>query len=131
MNDKVEADESNVIKGKHWLIVIIILFVAGYIVYTRLHDFAKSRKEQKQWTAKDRDLAIVKCIEATGESGTKYPELTRDYCECSYDKILAKLTKSEFLEISKKPTKERTKILSPILQDCLIVYQNAVQQSEK
>src|SRR6187551_33048 len=84
-------------KGKHWLIVIIILF-AGYRIYTGLSDLAKSRKEQKQWTAEDRDLAIVKCIEGAGESGTKYPELTRDYCTCSYDKMQGKLTKSEYSE---------------------------------
>src|SRR5262245_46593274 len=91
-----------VMKGKHWLIGVIILF-AGYKIYTGLTDLLKSRKELEKWTAEDRDLLINKCIKEAGDNGTKYPELTKDYCECSHDKILARFTKAEYLELIKKP----------------------------
>jgi len=113
-------------KGKGWLIVIIAVF-AGYKIYTGLSDLIKSRREQEQWTAEDRDLLINKCVSETGDNGTKYPELTKDYCECSHDKILAKFTKAEYLELIKKPVAEQVKISLPIFQDCLTEYQNAIK----
>ena len=119
-------NNKNFMKGKHWLIAIIILF-AGYKIYKGLSDLVKSRRAQEQWTTEDRDLLINKCISETGANGTKYPELTRDYCECSHDKILAKFTKSEYLELIKKPREEQIRIYLPIFKDCLTEYQNSMK----
>ena len=113
-----EKSKKNFMKGKGWLVVIIAL-VAGSTIYTGLSDMIKSRREQGKWTTEDRDLLINKCINETGTNGTKYPELTKDYCECSHDKILAKFTKPEYLDLIKRPTEEQIKISLPIFQDCL------------
>jgi hypothetical protein len=113
-----------------WLIVIIALF-AGYKIYTGLSEMIKSRREQEQWTSEDRTLLINKCINETGAKGTKYPEFTREYCECSHDKILAKFTKPEYLALIKKSTEDQVKISLPIFQDCLTEYQNAMKHAEK
>lgn len=119
----------NFMKGKGWLIVIIAL-IAAYNIYTGVRDLAKSRTEQEQWTAEDRDLLIDKCIKETGPNGIKYPELTRDYCVCSNDKILAKFSKPEYLELIKKPTTEQFNISLPIFKDCLTEYRNAIKQAD-
>jgi hypothetical protein len=123
-----EKRKGNFMKGKGWLVAIIAIFL-GYHFYTRLSDMIKSREEQ--WTSEDRTLLIDKCIKETGVNGTKYPELTREYCKCSHDKLLDKFTKTEYLELIKKPADEQVKISLPIFRDCLTYYQNAMKQAEK
>jgi hypothetical protein len=122
--------KENFMKGKGWLVVIIALF-AGYNIYIGLRELIKSRKEKEQWTAFDRDLLINKCFNESGNNGLKYPELTTVYCECSHDKIMKHFTKSEYLEIIKKPTADQIKISLPIFQDCLTEYQNAMKQANE
>ncbi len=114
--------------GKHWFIVIIIL-VAGYGIYNGLNDLLKSSKKHKQWTSNDRVILINKCIEESGPNGIKYPELTKNYCECSNDKIMGKFIKQDYLELINKPTDVQIKILLPIFKDCLTEYQNAIKQA--
>jgi hypothetical protein len=123
-----EERKRNFMKGKGWLVAILAVFF-GYHIYTGLNDMIKSREEQ--WTNEDRTLLIDKCIKETGVNGTKYPELTREYCKCSHDKLLDKFTKSEYLELIKKPAEEQIKISLPIFRDCLTHYQNAMKQAEK
>lgn len=117
-------------KGKHWLIVFIILF-ASYRIYTGLSDMITSRREQEQWTTEDRNILIDKCIRECGANGIKYPELTKAYCKCGNDKVLAKFTKADYLELIKKPADEQIKISLPVFRDCLTEYQNSIKQAEK
>ncbi len=112
--------------GKHWLIVIIVLF-AGYKIFIGLSDLVESRRAQEQWTTEDRNSLISKCIKETGANGTKYPELTENYCACSIDNILAEFTKPEYLELIKRPIEEQIKISLPTFQECLTEYQNAMK----
>ncbi|HEY8935545.1 MAG TPA: hypothetical protein VIM65_10015 [Cyclobacteriaceae bacterium] len=125
-----EPKKKNFMAGKHWVIVIIIL-VAGYQIYNGLSDLIESRRAKEQWTNDDYTLLVNKCIQETGDKGVKYYDLTRAYCECSNDKIKAKFSKQQYIEIIKKPTEEQVKILLPVFQDCLTKYQDRINELEK
>lgn len=117
----------NFMKGKHWIIVIIIVF-AGYQVFTGLRDI--TNKESINWTEEDRTTLIEKCIKETGNNGILYPEIAREYCECSHELLLSKFTKSEYLELINKPTEEQIEISKPIFQNCLTTYENKLNSQE-
>ncbi|MEQ9168256.1 MAG: hypothetical protein RLO12_18500 [Fulvivirga sp.] len=114
-------------KGKHWIIAIIIV-VAGYQVFTGLSDLTD--KESIEWTEEDRTMLIEKCIKETGNNGILYPEIAREYCECGHDLLLAKFSKSEYLELIKRPTDEQVKLSKPIFQNCLTTYENKLKTQE-
>jgi hypothetical protein len=116
--------------SKGWVIVIIIL-VMSYAIYNGLNDLTESRRQKEQWTEEDRELLVTQCISECGETGVKYPDLARTYCECGNDKIIKKFTKSEYLELVKKPTDEQIKIGKSLVGDCLTEYQNAIKKAEK
>lgn len=59
----------------------------------------------------------------------KYPDLTRDYCDCSNDKILSRFAKAEYVEIISKSIEEQKPILLPVFQDCLNDYQNKIKEA--
>jgi len=122
--------KKNFMTGKHWIIAIIII-VVGYKSYTGLRDMIESQRAREQWTTEDRDLLINKCFNEAGNTGLKYPELTKTYCECSNDKILKHFTKSEYSELMKKPAEEQIKISLPIIQDCLAEYKIAMEAAKK
>ncbi len=114
-------------KGKHWIIAIIIV-IAGYQVFTGLRDL--TNKESKDWTEEDRTMLIEKCIKETGNNGILYPEIAREYCECSHQLLLTKFTKPEYVELIKKPIDEQVEISKPIVQNCLTTYENKLKSQE-
>lgn len=57
----------------------------------------------------------------------KYPDLTKEYCKCSTEKIQAKFTQSEYIEISKMSIDNQTKKLLPVFQSCLTEYQAKIK----
>ena len=64
------------------------------------------------------------------EMGVKYPELTKEYCNCSTKKVQAAMSKQKYNEVSKKSLSEQADILLPIFQDCLTEYQNKIKAEE-
>jgi hypothetical protein len=120
--------KSNFMAGKHWIIVLIILG-AGYGSYSGLRDLLQSQKERQKWTNEDKQILINNCIRDSKDMAVKYPELTKDYCKCSTERIQAKLTKYQYIEIIEKPISEQTKVLLPVFQDCLTEYKNKIKQS--
>lgn len=110
--------------GKHWLIAVIII-VNGCFVYTGLHNLIMKKR---QWKDQDITVLVNTCIEDAGDNGIKYPNATRAYCECSFNKIRIKLNRKEYVDIISKPISEQKRLLIPIFQDCLTEYQKEIKQ---
>ena len=57
----------------------------------------------------------------------KYPDLTKEYCECSTAKIQAEFTQAEYIEITKIGIEEQKQKLLPVFQSCSSDNQNKVK----
>jgi hypothetical protein len=120
----------NFMSGKHWIIIVIIL-ISCISIFDGISSFRKSKDKVEQWTPKDREVLIEKCIKDSGKNGLLYPDLTRTYCECSFDKVMTKYSKSEYLIIIKEPNEEQFKKFYPVFQDCFSVYNDSIKQLSK
>ncbi len=114
--------KKNFMSGKHWIIVLIII-IAGYQIYSGLSNRTK-------WTPESRKILIEKCIAESKDMAEKYPELTKEYCICSTEKIQAEFTQKEYIKISKESIEIQTEKLLPSFQSCLTEYQNEIKKSE-
>ncbi len=106
--------------GKHWIIVLIIL-ISGYGIYSGIKD------KNQRWTAESAKILTDKCISDSNEMSENYPELTHEYCKCSTEKIQAKFTQSEYIEITEMSIENQTKKLLPVFQSCLTEYQTKIK----
>lgn len=120
---KTETENKNFIAGKHWIIVLIIL-LSGYGIYNGLFDL----KESQNWKSESKQILIAKCISDSKDMAKKYPELTKEYCECSTNLIQAKFTQSKYIEITRKTIDEQMKILMPVFENCLTEYQSKIKK---
>lgn len=78
----------------------------------------KKDQGNKIWETKDREILVEKCIKESGLIGTKYPQILRDYCECSMDNIMIAMSKEEYLKSLEKTIEEQTKEQLPLFQSC-------------
>ncbi|HYD92494.1 MAG TPA: hypothetical protein VEA37_13535 [Flavobacterium sp.] len=124
----VQTEKNNFLAGKHWVIVLVIL-CSSYGIYTGIRDLRRSQKEEEKWTDADKQLLVKNCIRDSKEMGVKYPDLTRNYCDCSIDKIMSRFTKAEYIGIIDKSIEEQKPILLPVFQDCLTDYQNKIKEA--
>lgn len=118
---------NNFMKGKYWIIAIISV-VAGYQIFVGLRDLTK--KEDIGWTKEDRSILIDKCIKETGNIGILYPDIVREYCECSNDLLLSEFSKIEYLNLLKKPIEKQMELSQPIFQSCLTTYEDKLESQK-
>ncbi len=123
-----QADKKSFMAGKHWIIVLVILG-SSYGIYTGVNNLKQSQKAKEEWTDADRKVLVENCIRDSKDMGIRYPDLTREYCNCSNDKIMSRFTKTEYLEIIDKSIEEQQPILMPVFQDCLSQYQIKIKET--
>ncbi|MEI6124182.1 MAG: hypothetical protein WCQ95_11215 [Bacteroidota bacterium] len=116
-------------KKQHFLIIFIIL-ISSFGIYSGLKSLIKSKKEKTVWTQTDRDNQIKECILTTKEMGEKYPEIVKDYCECSTDKVISSMTKEEYNKITSLPVDEQKRKITPIIKDCIDTLTKRIQKAE-
>lgn len=102
----------------------------GYLVFTQYKSLMKDRKEKEVWNNEDSKVMVNQCIRDSKEMGVKYPEFTKEYCNCSTKKVQDAMSKQKYNEFLKKSLLEQTDILLPIFQDCLTEYQNKIKEEE-
>jgi len=107
---------TQLMKGKHWIIFIIII-VSSYGIYSGIYSLTESTINEN-WQTRDRHLLIEKCMKDAGETATKYPRLTAEYCNCSISKIQETFSKTEYLNISGEPMEDQLKTLFPVISEC-------------
>ena len=72
-----------------------------------------------EWTSEDRAILIKNCMRDAGPTATNYPQITKEYCECSIDKIMKAMTKDQYKKSLTKPQEEQIKEVLPLFQDCV------------
>ncbi|MDO6761676.1 hypothetical protein Q4566_15825 [Tamlana sp. 2_MG-2023] len=105
--------KKNKMYGKHLLNILIIL-ISGYGIYIIIKD------KNERWTAESAKILLDKCISESKEMLN--PELIKEYCKCSTEKIQLEFTQSEYIEILKMPSKNQTHKLFPVFKNCLTEY---------
>jgi hypothetical protein len=89
------------------------------------------RNGNSAWTANDRELLIKNCLRDAGSTTTKYPEITRKYCECSMDNIIKAISKDQYVKSLSKPQAEQIEELLPLFQDCVNKLKSGIDSFEK
>ena len=115
-------DKNNFMKGKYWIIIIIIL-VSGYNIIK----YVSHKKQSKKWTFESEEILINKCLLDSKNMAKEYPILTKEYCSCSMRKIMDSISQEEYLKISKKNVEVQKKFLVPIFKNCLSNYQTEIK----
>ena len=123
--------KKNFMKGKGWL-VFLMAVGSAYGIFNGISQLKQSQKEREAeqlWNESDRQILIANCIRDSKDNGVKYANLTREYCDCSMNRIMSRLTKSEYVDVIGKSIDDQKTILMPIFQDCLTEYQKKINAS--
>jgi hypothetical protein len=116
--------KKNWFSNKHWVIIVIIT-ISSYSLYTGY----KNHKLNSKWETGDFDALVEKCMKDSGNKATLYPELTREYCECSINKIQSSIKRGEYAKTIKQSIEKQNDILGPIIKDCLTVYKTKINNN--
>jgi hypothetical protein len=90
-----------------------------------------SSNNTRQWTAEDKRILIKNCMHGARTTATNYPQITRDYCECSMTKIMNSMSYEEYVKSLKKPQEEQMKIIVPIIQNCINELKKRIDSVDK
>jgi hypothetical protein len=133
-NSKIRFDESQRKFGSFLKVASIVLILNGaydLIIHDTERYLIGSAKVTNEWTSNDRDQLINECIIGAGKTGEKYPELVKEYCECSTNKIMDAFTKAQYINDTKKTEEERMKILKPVFQSCIDEFEISIDSINK
>lgn len=78
-----------------------------------------NRQKNTEWISEDRAILIKNCIRDLGPTATNYPQLAKEYCNCSTDRIMAAMTKEQHEKTISKPLEEQVKEVMPVFQGCM------------
>jgi hypothetical protein len=81
-----------------------------------------NQKSFRKWTLEDKQNLINRCMIDAQISAVNYPEITKEYCECSMSRIIDSLSYDEYQESLKKSQKDQMDLIMPIIKDCLNEY---------
>lgn len=115
-------------KGKHWIIVLIII-VSSYGIYSGIVSL-EHEAINENWQTKDFRFLVDKCVKDVGAASKKYPELTTQYCNCAVRNIQDNFRKSEYLDISNKQSEEQLDVLFPVISNCQKDLQQRIKVKE-
>ncbi|WP_177223035.1 hypothetical protein [Chitinophaga sp. YR627] len=54
-----------------------------------------------------------------GPTATNYPQLAKEYCDCSADRIMAAMTREQYEKTLSKSFEEQVKEVMPVFQGCV------------
>ncbi|MES2411223.1 MAG: hypothetical protein V4535_07230 [Bacteroidota bacterium] len=123
------TDNGSFIKRNPWIIIPILLII-GFIFFNDLEEFLYQKKQQTVWQENDTTEMVKNCILETKELGKKYPEMTKEYCDCSVTQFQAKFSKQEYNKMIKLSIEKQLEIAMPVIESCLKEYQNQIKSQE-
>lgn len=91
----------------------------------------RNSNSNSEWTSEDRTIFIKNCMRTAGPTATNYPQITKEYCECSMDKIMKAMTKEHYEKSLSKPKEEQVKEVLPLLQDCIDELKRHIDSVER
>jgi hypothetical protein len=76
-------------------------------------------RRNAEWNSEDRAILIKSCMRDAGSTSANYPQITKEYCDCSTSRIMNAMTKDQYEKSLSKPQEDQIKEVLPIFQDCL------------
>jgi hypothetical protein len=112
--------------------IFMILFGAYNLIW---HDpdmyRLNSTVENNKWTEKDREKLLKIYTNALSSKDKKHPQLIVDYCTCSVDMIMKRMTRQQYIDHLALPKDEQNNIFGPIVKDCSDSYHRRVDSADK
>lgn len=84
-----------------------------------------------EWTSGDRITLIKACMRDAGPTAINYPKITKEYCECSVDKIMKVMTEKQYEQSLSKPQEEQFKEIFPIIQECVTNLKRGIDSVDR
>ncbi|SFP01072.1 hypothetical protein SAMN05428949_7163 [Chitinophaga sp. YR627] len=78
-----------------------------------------NRQQNTEWTPEYRAIFIKNCMRDAGPTATNYPQLAKEYCDCSADRIMAAMTREQYEKTLSKSFEEQVKEVMPVFQGCV------------
>ncbi len=98
---------------------VILILNGSYDLIKRDPERYSVGNKNSEWTSEDRAILIKNCMRDAGPTATNYPQITKEYCDCSMDKIMKAMTKEQYEQSLSKPQEEQIKEVLPLFQDCV------------
>jgi len=89
------------------------------------------KNSNSEWTFEDRTILIKNCMRDAAPTAKKYPQITKEYCTCSMDKIMKAMTKDQYEKSLSKPQEEQIKEVLPLFQDCVDELRQRIDSVDK
>jgi len=103
-----------------------------FLIFIGVRDTFKEREKSNiEWTKEDRELLIKNCKEGSKSTGIKYPQITKDYCECAMDKLMKSISKENYKDYLAKPQDQWDKEVKPLYQDCINELNQRIDNSTR
>lgn len=93
--------------------------MSSYAIYS----YVKVKNEEElNWSNADKMFLTKQCIDEAGENAEKFSDFTKEYCECSTEKITKALNKKKYIEKNELPIDQKMKEIFPLFESCLNEY---------
>lgn len=113
------------------LVTIIIILGIGLFIYIK---HSQKPSISAGWPQNEKDKYIQECLMGLDSTAIKYPDLAKEYCECSMETIMNSMNYEQYNDIFKRPEEEQLKILEPLIQNCLdrLIFKiDSIQRTQK
>jgi hypothetical protein len=107
--------------------VVLIINGAYDLIARNPERYRIGSKGKTEWQNSHRKELIKKCMNRAPTS-VKFPKITKEYCECSSDKIINNLTYQEYVEIMERRKEKRMKALKEVVGGCLSQMRNKIRK---
>lgn len=112
---------------------VILILKGAYDLINSDPDRYRIGKSNKtpEWTKEDRVILIKNCIRDSGPTAKNYPQIIKEYCECSTDKIMKGMTKNRYEKSLSKPQEEQIKEILPLFRDCFVELKQRIDSVDR
>lgn len=122
---------NSIFNKKPGLLTAAAIFLIGSGLYTIFFsdvDTYKIGKAQQEWSEIDRGTLNQTCLRDTKTLAIEHPQASKEYCACSVDKIIANISKEQYLEGLKKPISEQASLQLKYFKGCLTLLELRVKK---
>lgn len=103
------------------ILSIVIMFYGLYLlIFGDSKTFLINGQDvsHNEWKKADSIGYVEGCLRSAQSMSLQYPEITKNYCNCTFEKVKENFSYLEYIELSKLSSVEQTNILNPIIESC-------------
>ncbi len=105
---------------------VILIIKGSYDLINPNHKgYSLGDKKTTEWAKGDRETLIQICISRVKPT-SNYSKITTEYCECSTNKVIEKISKKEYKYYASQSEEIQKKEFIPIFQDCLTEFKQNI-----